>query len=168
MADLGSFRSAFAFSAEPEMGVRKRVYGRSHIPRYCLAMASFHGSPGKYGYRNAYEGRAHHHRTLVCLYLRHGPVVGSVRIASANPVVPCSSVIRIGGISSIDVTRDGVDKAYAMGKIKDLLHVTDEDIIFVGDALFKGGNDAPIKKTGVDYIQENGPNETEEFLRRYL
>ena len=39
---------------------------------------------------------------------------------------------------------------------------------FVGDALYKGGNDAPVKKTGVDYIQESGPGETIEFLRGYL
>ena len=74
----------------------------------------------------------------------------------------------IGGISSIDVTRKGVDKAYAIGKIKELLHVADDDIIYVGDALYKGGNDEIIKTTGIDFIQEDGPNETIEFLSRYM
>ena len=76
--------------------------------------------------------------------------------------------IRINSMSSIDITRKGIDKAYAIKKIKELLNVTDEDIVFVGDALYKGGNDAPVKKTGVDYIQESGPDETLEFLRQYL
>lgn len=76
--------------------------------------------------------------------------------------------IRMGGTTSIDITKKGLDKAYAIGKIKGLLHVTDDDIIFVGDALYKGGNDAPVKKTDVDYIQEGGPDETVEFLRQYV
>ncbi len=76
--------------------------------------------------------------------------------------------IKMGGMSSIDVTRLGVDKAYAIGKIKSLLSVNDDEIIFIGDALYKGGNDASVKKTDVDYIQEDGPNETAELLRKYI
>lgn len=76
--------------------------------------------------------------------------------------------IRIGGTTSIDITRKGVDKAYAISKIKDLLKVKDEDIIYVGDALYKGGNDETVKSTGVDFIQELGPNDTLEFLSRYM
>lgn len=76
--------------------------------------------------------------------------------------------ISIGGTTSIDVTRKGVDKAYAIKKIKELLKIEDSDIIFIGDALFKGGNDSPVKKTGVDYIQAEGPEETIELLRQYL
>ncbi len=76
--------------------------------------------------------------------------------------------ISIGGTTSVDITRKGVDKAYAIGKIEELLKVKTEDIIFIGDALFKGGNDSPVKKTGVDYIQADGPDETIELLHRYL
>lgn len=75
---------------------------------------------------------------------------------------------RIGGISSIDISKKGIDKAYAIGKIKELLEVKDEDIIFIGDALYKGGNDEPVKTTGVDFIQEEGPSETIELLSRYM
>lgn len=74
----------------------------------------------------------------------------------------------IGGISSIDITKKGLDKAYAIGKIKQLLNVSEDDIIFVGDALYKGGNDEVIKSTGVDFIQEDGPGETIELLSRYM
>lgn len=76
--------------------------------------------------------------------------------------------IRIGGMTSIDITKKGLDKAYAMEKIKKLLKVKDEEIIFVGDALYKGGNDEAIKNTGVDFIQEDGPDQTLEFLSRYM
>ena len=76
--------------------------------------------------------------------------------------------IRVNSTSSIDITRKGIDKAYAIGKIKELLNVTDDDIIFMGDALYKGGNDWAVKKTAVDFIQESGPDQTIEFLRRYV
>lgn len=76
--------------------------------------------------------------------------------------------IRIGGISSIDITKMGIDKAYAIGKIQELLKVSDDEILFVGDALYKGGNDAPVKKTDVDFIQEDGPEYTLELLKEYI
>lgn len=76
--------------------------------------------------------------------------------------------IRIGGTTSIDITKKGLDKAYAIGKIKELLKVEDKDIIFVGDALYPGGNDEAVKNTGVDFIQEDGPDSTLELLSRYM
>jgi HAD superfamily hydrolase (TIGR01484 family) len=76
--------------------------------------------------------------------------------------------IRIGGISSIDVTKMGIDKAYAIGKIRKLLDVTDDKILFIGDALYKGGNDAPVKKTDVDFIQPDDPSDTLELLKQYI
>jgi HAD superfamily hydrolase (TIGR01484 family) len=75
--------------------------------------------------------------------------------------------IRMGGMTSIDITRKGIDKAYAIQKIKSIMGVLDEDIIFVGDALYKGGNDSSVKKTEVDFIQEDGPLEAVEFLRQF-
>ncbi len=76
--------------------------------------------------------------------------------------------IKLGGMTSIDITRKGVDKAYAIGKIKSLLDVVDDDILFIGDALYKGGNDAAAKKTGVDYIQPDDPEDTIEILKEYI
>jgi HAD superfamily hydrolase (TIGR01484 family) len=76
--------------------------------------------------------------------------------------------IRMGGMTSIDITRRGIDKAYAVEKIKAIMNVSDDDIIFVGDALYKGGNDSAVKKTEVDFIQEDGPAETIELLRQFI
>jgi phosphomannomutase len=70
--------------------------------------------------------------------------------------------------SSIDITRPGLDKSYAIGKIKELLHVVDDEIVFLGDALFKGGNDAPVKKTDVDFVEVPTPEDTLRFLRQYV
>lgn len=76
--------------------------------------------------------------------------------------------IRIGGMTSIDVTGKGIDKSYAIQKIKEIIRVSEEEIYFVGDALYKGGNDSSVKKTAVDYIQEDGPKDTMELLKQFM
>ncbi len=76
--------------------------------------------------------------------------------------------IRMGGMTSIDITRLGVDKAYAIGKIKEILKVSDEDIIYVGDALYEGGNDEAVKKTAVDWIQVGGPQDTMKLFSQII
>jgi HAD superfamily hydrolase (TIGR01484 family) len=76
--------------------------------------------------------------------------------------------VRLGGATSIDVTKRGVNKAYGIRKLEQYLHVEADDIVFVGDALFYGGNDYPAKATGVDCIQVSGPEETEKIIRGWL
>lgn len=76
--------------------------------------------------------------------------------------------IRVGGASSVDVTRKGVNKAYGIRKLEQYLNVAVDDIIFVGDALFFGGNDYPVKSTGVDCISVKGPDETMALIKSWL
>jgi hydroxymethylpyrimidine pyrophosphatase-like HAD family hydrolase len=66
----------------------------------------------------------------------------------------------MGGATSIDVTKPGIDKAYGIRKLRDILGISLEDMIFIGDALFPGGNDYPAKKAGVVSIAVRGPQET--------
>ena len=60
--------------------------------------------------------------------------------------------IRLGGTTSIDITKPGIDKAYGIRKLRELLGIEIEQMIFVGDAIFPGGNDYPPKEIGVDSI----------------
>lgn len=60
--------------------------------------------------------------------------------------------VRVGGSTSIDVTRPGIDKAYGIAKLIDVLALTKKDVIFVGDRLSSGGNDHPVKAMGVDCL----------------
>jgi HAD superfamily hydrolase (TIGR01484 family) len=76
--------------------------------------------------------------------------------------------IRIGGATSIDVTHKGIHKAYAIGKIEQLLRAEKGDIVFLGDALYVGGNDATARETGVECVAVSGPQETEKVLLRLL
>src|SRR5580700_1749666 len=72
--------------------------------------------------------------------------------------------VRLGGTTSIDVTLPGIDKAYGIGKLRDTLGVTIAEMIYVGDALFPGGNDYPARSTGVVCIQVRDPDETKRVI----
>ncbi len=79
--------------------------------------------------------------------------------AILDPLLPDFSV-RMGGATSIDVTKPGIDKAYGIRKLRDLLGITIKEMIYIGDALFVGGNDYPAEEAGVVSIPVRGPNET--------
>ncbi len=79
--------------------------------------------------------------------------------AKLAPLLPEFS-IGMGGATSLDVTRPGVDKAYGIAKLNEVLGIPIDDMLFVGDALFAGGNDYPARRSGVDCIQVAGPSET--------
>jgi HAD superfamily hydrolase (TIGR01484 family) len=72
--------------------------------------------------------------------------------------------IRLGGATSIDVTRPGIDKAYGIKKLKETLGVPIANMIFVGDAIFPGGNDYPAKQAGVESIRVRDPDETKRVI----
>jgi phosphomannomutase len=57
--------------------------------------------------------------------------------------------IRIGGSTSVDITKPGIDKAYGINKLAVIGGIGLPDMLFVGDALYPGGNDAPIRDAGV-------------------
>ncbi len=61
--------------------------------------------------------------------------------------------VRLGGTTSVDVTRIGIDKAYGMQKLIETLDISKDDILFIGDKLQEGGNDYPVKAMGVDSIE---------------
>jgi phosphomannomutase len=79
--------------------------------------------------------------------------------AVLDTLIPQFSV-RIGGTTSVDVTKLGIDKAYGLRKLRDELGIALKEMLFIGDALFPGGNDYPARETGVDCIQVRDSNET--------
>jgi len=60
--------------------------------------------------------------------------------------------INMGGATSIDITREGVDKAYGLKKLRDESGIPLDAMMFVGDAIFPGGNDYPAKTLGLDTV----------------
>jgi phosphomannomutase len=84
-----------------------------------------------------------------------------------TPLIPEFSV-RMGGATSIDITKHGIDKAYGIRKLRDVLNITIEEMIFIGDALFPGGNDYPAKEAGVVSIRVRDPNETKRVVETII
>ena len=76
--------------------------------------------------------------------------------------------IRMGGATSIDVTKPGIDKAYGIGKLRDTLHLSLKEMVYIGDALFPGGNDYPAEQAGVVSIPVKGPDDTNVVIKTIL
>jgi phosphomannomutase len=76
--------------------------------------------------------------------------------------------VRLGGATSIDVTKPGIDKAYGIRKLRDILGIAILEMIFVGDALFPGGNDYPAEQAGVVSIRVRDPEETKRVIETII
>jgi phosphomannomutase len=76
--------------------------------------------------------------------------------------------VHAAGFTTIDVTRRGIDKAYGMRQIEKYLHVPIRKMIFIGDALFPGGNDYAAKRTGVRCVAVRGPEDTKKIIKQIL
>jgi phosphomannomutase len=76
--------------------------------------------------------------------------------------------VHLGGGTSIDVTRPGIDKAYGIQKLMDALNLQKEDILFFGDRLQPGGNDYPVLEFGVDSLEVSGWEHTVHRLETVL
>jgi phosphomannomutase len=76
--------------------------------------------------------------------------------------------INLGGATSIDITKPGIDKAYGVRKLRDTLGVPIPDMLFAGDALFPGGNDYPAQQAGVTSIRVRDPEETKRVVEAVI
>jgi len=76
--------------------------------------------------------------------------------------------VRVGGGTSIDITQPGIDKAYGMQKLIDILGINKHDILFFGDRLDKDGNDYPVKQFGIFSQQVTGWEDTAKKLGQLL
>jgi HAD superfamily hydrolase (TIGR01484 family) len=76
--------------------------------------------------------------------------------------------IRIGGTTSLDITREGVDKAYAIDRLVEYAAVPRESILFFGDAIYPGGNDDPVRAAGIDSVRVRDPAETATILQALI
>jgi phosphomannomutase len=76
--------------------------------------------------------------------------------------------VRMGGSTSVDVTRQGIDKAYGMRKLMAQLGLSAEEILFVGDRLEPGGNDYPVRAVGVRCVEVSCWQDTADYIEGLL
>jgi len=76
--------------------------------------------------------------------------------------------VKIGGSTSIDVTRKGINKEFGVRKLLKNLQLTADAAIYFGDSLGKDGNDAIVKNiSNLDTIAVSGHHETLQVLKNY-
>lgn len=88
-------------------------------------------------------------------------------IAYLKPYLPGFS-IRSGGGTTIDITREGIDKAHGVHQAMKILDLKLSDIVFVGDALYPGGNDEAAKSTGVDCVEVKDVEDTKRYIESII
>ncbi len=76
--------------------------------------------------------------------------------------------VHVGGAISIDVTLKGVDKAFGMAKLLDMLSIDKSEVLYFGDMLQEGDNDYPIKTLGVDTIEVGSWQDTALILNQAM
>ena len=76
--------------------------------------------------------------------------------------------VRLGGTTSVDVTKPGIDKGYGIRKLRDTLGIPIEEMLFIGDALFPGGNDYPAEEAGATSIRVRDPLETKRVIQAII
>jgi hypothetical protein len=76
--------------------------------------------------------------------------------------------VRIWGATTIDVTRKWIDKKYGIYQMEKYLWIWLQDMLFIGDAIFPGGNDYAAVEVWIDYIKTLWPHNTESILEQIL
>jgi len=76
--------------------------------------------------------------------------------------------ITIGGFTSININHRDMGKPQCIRDVCNRMGCRLEDIIYIADEFSDGGDDVPVRNTGVLCIEVSSPNTTMEFVRGYL
>lgn len=76
--------------------------------------------------------------------------------------------ILMGGMTTIDITHKGINKAYGVNWLSKRLDIPTPEMLYVGDALYPGGNDQVVIPTGIQTREVSGPPETLKVLDELL
>ncbi|WP_394280380.1 HAD-IIB family hydrolase [Microbacterium sp.] len=76
--------------------------------------------------------------------------------------------VRSGGSTSVDITHQGIDKAYGMRQLSEQTGIPLDDMLFVGDRLDEHGNDYPVLAMGVTCQAVDGWEDTAAFLEQLI
>jgi hypothetical protein len=76
--------------------------------------------------------------------------------------------VSIGGKTTIDITRKGINKASGILWLSQRLGIPIREMLYVGDALYEGGNDAVVIPTGVQTRAVTGPTDTAKIIDQLL
>ena len=87
--------------------------------------------------------------------------------AAIEQKVPDVEVL-IGGMTTIDVTKKGINKSYGVNWFSKRLGIPPQEMLYVADALYPGGNDEVVIPTGIKTRSTSGPDETLRIIDEVL
>ena len=88
-------------------------------------------------------------------------------VARLRPMLP-DFELNIGGMTTIDVTKKGIDKEYGVNALVEHFAVSKSDVVYVGDAIFPGGNDYAAVMAGLPTQPVKNVSETKSYIRSLL
>lgn len=74
----------------------------------------------------------------------------------------------VGGMTSIDILPKNFNKAKGILLYLEEITMTVKDVLFIGDAVFPGGNDYSPSQVGIETIATTGPEQTKEIIQTLL
>ena len=83
--------------------------------------------------------------------------------AALVPLLP-GFAVRTGGSTSVDITREGIDKAWGMRQLAEASGIGTQDMIFIGDAIYPGGNDNAVREAEIDSVAVRDITETKRVI----
>lgn len=89
------------------------------------------------------------------------------QLLAEHPLVSDTVEIKMGGTTCLDYVPKGKHKGYNVAMLLRHLEWKKEECLYIGDALFPGGNDEAVVGV-IDTKQVANPSETLEFLRSVL
>lgn len=90
-------------------------------------------------------------------------------IRELERILPPHLLVRAGGATSIDVS--AFEKDYGIGQVVREMEaegIDENDVLFVGDAIFPGGNDYCVTRTKVRYVATKGLEDTQRIIRQLM
>ena len=76
--------------------------------------------------------------------------------------------VSIGGKTTIDITRKGINKAFGIKWLSERLGFAPSEMLYIGDALYEGGNDAVVIPTGIQTRSVTSPSDTAKIIDELL
>ena len=87
--------------------------------------------------------------------------------ARLEALVP-EAEINLGGTTSIDILPKGFNKAVGLKLWLADQNISPAELVFVGDAVYPGGNDYSVLAAGMETIKVAGPAETAPVIKNWL
>lgn len=88
-------------------------------------------------------------------------------VAECQKVLP-GFLYEIGGTTSINVAKEGMNKEFGMSHLLEELDADESEVLYFGDMTQPGGNDYPVVQMGIDTITVRSHEDTAYALRGIL